>query len=209
MFRLLRYIFLTLLISLGLPVVVWFAGYLIFCVSISSFTTEEPEDHLDAAIVLTGGSNRINYGLDLLAHEKVRYLFVSGVHEGVTLKKLLQLWGGDISKIDSQTVILGREAGNTLSNALEAAIWVDDYKVQDGYLITSTYHMPRSLLEFRHTVPGTLLVPYAVEPKDFSVSSPYYWKVAFIEYNKFLITLYRILFYPEEVRPLPLPQGLT
>jgi len=203
MFRLIRYIIWTLLVSIGGPILLWLAGFLIFCGSISSFRTSPPEEHLDAAIVLTGGSNRVNHGFDLLAEEKVRYLLVSGVHEGVKIDDLLKLWGGKISKVDKQSVTLGREAGNTLGNALEAAVWIEDYKVQDGYLITSTYHMPRSLLEFRHALPGVVLVPYAVEPKDFTVERPNYWKTAFIEYNKFLVTLYRILVYPDEIRPLP------
>ncbi|HPQ50133.1 MAG: YdcF family protein [Alphaproteobacteria bacterium] len=194
---------LTLLVTIGLPVLCWSAGFLIFCATISSLSTEPPDRSLDAAIVLTGGSNRVSQGFDLLASHKVRYLLVSGVHSGVTLDDLLKLWGGDKKAIDPLDVTLGREAGNTIGNALEASNWIESNKIKEVYLITSNYHIPRSLLEFRHVLPATPLVPYAVQPQDFSPDHGVYWKTAFLEFHKLLVSLYRVLIHPDEKQPFP------
>ncbi len=193
----------TLLVTVGLPVLCWIAGFLIYCVSVNYIPTSPPSSQLDAAIVLTGGSNRVSQGFELLAEHKVKYLLISGVHSGVTLDDLVKLWGGKKSLIDPEVVTLGREAGNTIGNALEASDWVKKNDIKEAYVITSNYHMPRSLLEFRHELPETHLVPYAVQPEDFLWTEPLYWKTAFLEFHKLVVSLYRVLIHPNEKQPIP------
>jgi uncharacterized SAM-binding protein YcdF (DUF218 family) len=48
------------------------------------------ERFTDAIVVLTGGSGRLNAGLELLAAGRARTLFVSGVNDGVEVRELLR-----------------------------------------------------------------------------------------------------------------------
>ncbi|OIN87008.1 MAG: hypothetical protein AUJ12_03720 [Alphaproteobacteria bacterium CG1_02_46_17] len=193
----------TLLVTVGVPLLCWTCGFLIYCASINYIPTSPPTPELDAAIVLTGGSNRVSQGFELLAEHKVKYLLISGVHSGVTLSDLLKLWNGDMTQIDQKAVTLGREAGNTIGNAVEASDWIKKNNIEEVYIITSNYHMPRSLLEFRHELPQTHLVPYAVQPEDFLWTQPLYWKTAFLEFHKLVISLYRVLIHPNAKQPIP------
>lgn len=203
MFKVLRYIIMTFAVTVGVPAGTWLCGFGLFLFSIGYIGSAQPEQPLDAAIVLTGGSNRVSQGFDLLAAGKVKYLLVSGVHNGVKLSDLLDLWHGNRRKIDTASVTLGREAGNTIGNAIEAADWIKAHGINDAYIITSTYHMPRALLEFRHIDRQVPLVPYAVQPSDFSTESGIYWKTVFLEYNKLLISVYRVVMHPHERQPFP------
>jgi uncharacterized SAM-binding protein YcdF (DUF218 family) len=57
---------------------------------------------------------------------------------------------------------MGYAAEDTSGNAMEARGWA----ARNGYasliIVTSNYHMPRSLLEFERAMPGMRLVPHAV-----------------------------------------------
>lgn len=203
MFKAIRYMILTIIVTVGAPLLVWGGGFAIFVGAMSYLASDHPAGQVDAAIVLTGGSNRVNQGFDLLAAGKVRYLLVSGVHSGVKLNELVTLWNGNSARINAANVTLGREADNTIGNAIEAAHWMKDHDIREAYLITSTYHMPRALLEFRHEMKNLTLVPYAVEPSDFSSETDLYWKTAFLEYNKLLVSLYRVVIHPREKQPIP------
>ncbi len=202
MLKILRYALLTLIVTVGLPLSVWASGFIIFCGTMSSMMQPLNPDHMDAAIVLTGGTNRVEKGLDLLSSGTVSYLLVSGVHKDVTLPALISQ-SGYKGRIDKSRITLGREAGNTIGNARESFDWVTQNNIHDAYVVTSTYHMARALLEFRHVLPAARLVPYPVEPVDFSPTKRIYWKTAFVEYHKLLVTVYRVLLYPNETQPIP------
>ncbi len=188
----------------GVPLFFWVAGFIVFSGTINIMEAPQTSNKIDAAIVLTGGTNRVDRGLDLLSAGKVNFLLVSGVHKDVKLSDLMTLWGykGDIPK---KKVTLGHEAGNTIGNAIEARSWVVKNHIGSAYVITSNYHMPRALLEFRHALSGIALVPYPVRPQNFSPLQAIYWRTSFIEYHKFLVSVYRIVIYPNETEPIPPP----
>lgn len=139
----------------------------------------------DAIIVVTGGAHRINAALDLLAKDKADQLFISGVNKNVSLHNLLDIWGGDRRKVDC-CITLGKTAINTDSNAHEARSWLADKNVHSLRLVTSDYHMARTLLAFRHKIPDILIIPYPVKSKDTGLNS---MAIGFYEYNKTLLTL--------------------
>ena len=62
--------------------------------------------------------------------------------------------------------MLGHTADNTVGNALETAVWMQ----QEGYrslrLVTSWYHMHRSLLEFGRAMPRVRVVAHPVFAHD-------------------------------------------
>ena len=71
----------AILIVLAASAVAWALGF----VSFASTLPQEPPDEsitTDAIVVFTGGSLRLEAGLQLLAAGKARKLFISGVHRG-------------------------------------------------------------------------------------------------------------------------------
>lgn len=200
MAKILRIIFVTLAISIGLPLCLWLAGFVVFTVTIYTMSEPTPPQEVDAAIVLTGGSNRISQGFDLLAKSKTKNLLVSGVHKDVRKADLLRDY---TPQLPDCCITLGYEAGNTIGNAIEAREWLDKNKANSVYLITATYHMPRALLEFHHTLTGIKVIPYPVTPEGFSPDQDIFWKTSFVEYHKTMMSVVRILAYPRETNPLP------
>ncbi|MBP9050510.1 MAG: hypothetical protein KBF91_04765, partial [Alphaproteobacteria bacterium] len=66
-----------------------------------------------------------------------------------------------------------------------------------------TYHMPRALLEFHHVLPDVEFMPYPVQPEHFSTEDRRFWMVNFIEYNKLLVAVFRVVLFPKETSSIP------
>lgn len=164
---------------------VWFAATL-------PTEVAEPERRTDAVIVLTGGSDRIVEGLRLLAAGKADKLLISGVHPGVKQAELLALLPELPAEL-SDRVVLGYAAGNTIGNADEAAQWMHEEGYHSLRLVTASYHMPRSLLEFRRAMPGVTIVPHPVVSthirQDAWWENPGSASLLVGEYLKYLATL--------------------
>lgn len=94
--------------------------------------------------VLTGGKNRIQLALDSVKKFRAKNVFISGVYKTTTLSDILQN-----KEIGDVSVILGYEALNTEGNAREIRGIVDDLGMNEIVLVTSDYHMFRSLYEVR------------------------------------------------------------
>lgn len=203
MIYLLKKIWVALKWVILLPIAVWLFGFVIFLAAVYFASPPNPLPELDAAIVLTGGSNRVDQGLELLASKKVRNLMITGVHKGVTPADLVKLWPGDKSKIAESDITLGYDAINTIGNALESTDWVKSHHIDAAYIITANYHIPRAMLEFRHLMPSVKLKAYPVKPTDFDWDKKLFWKTNLIEYHKILISLYRVIIHPSETAVLP------
>jgi len=132
---------------------VWFAGQIPDAVADRTTRT-------DAIIVLTGGQGRLETGLDLLGRDLADRLFVSGVYRGVDVKTLLGLVRSASADLEDRIGI--GDAANTTGNAEETAEWVRRNGVRSIRLVTSSYHMPRSLAEFRHALPDIEIVPHPI-----------------------------------------------
>ena len=119
----------------------------------------------DAVVVLTGGSARIAEGLDLLAAEKGKRLLISGVNEDTSVEAIKAI-NTDHAALFDCCIDVERAAMDTIGNARETAKWVSDKGYTSLILVTSSYHMPRSLLEFRRTMPNLRISahPVIVEP---------------------------------------------
>ncbi|MDB5410368.1 MAG: hypothetical protein JWL84_5280 [Rhodospirillales bacterium] len=149
----------------------WLAGLVWFADSIPD-QVADPETVTDAIVVLTGGSQRLNSGLELLAAGKAKKLFVSGVHQGVELAELLRVQHHPEDWITC-CITLGHAADNTLGNALETAAWMKQEKFRSLRLVTAGYHMRRSLLEFRRAMPEIQIIAHPVFPEQ--VKQAYWW----------------------------------
>jgi uncharacterized SAM-binding protein YcdF (DUF218 family) len=182
----------------ALLVIAYAIGFLWF-VTLLPIQVDDGARPTDAIVVLTGGSDRLGVALDLLADEKGRKLFVSGVYRGVDVRQLLDLSQHAPEDL-SCCVVLGYEADNTRGNAVETAAWMKEQGFASLRLVTATYHMPRSLLEFRRLMPDIEIIPHPVFPEHFKRDDWWMWpgssSLLITEYSKYLVALVRGHFDP-------------
>ncbi len=148
----------------------------------------------DAIVVLTGGSGRLNAGLDLLSKDLAGLMFVSGVYRGIDVRKLLQVTRRDPLGLEKRISI--GNAVNTRENAEETAKWVRQKAIKSLRLVTAAYHMPRSRLEFASVMPSVEIVPHPVFPEHVKQNEWWAWPgtaaLMASEYNKYLMGWVRL-----------------
>ena len=171
---------LILLISL------WVIGFILFS-SYAIGIKYRPLKSAEAIVALTGGSDRIKEAIQLLKDSKADRLFISGVNENVTGYHLLK----EVEPKWQEKIELGYWAKTTRMNAIETAEWIKKNNISSIILVTSFYHMPRSLLEINRILPDLEITPFAVFPKSFEentnwLHTRYAWQL-FLEYHKFLV----------------------
>ena len=172
-------------------ILTWVIGLLWFTTLLPQEVADRTSE-TDAIVVLTGGSDRLEEGLELLEAGRAEKLFVSGVYRGVEVRHLLDAFRQSQAGLEC-CIALGYEADNTSGNAAETATWLK----QEGYaslrLVTAAYHMPRSLLEFRRMMPDVEIIPHPVFPKNFRQNDWWRWpgsaSLLMSEYNKYLIAV--------------------
>ncbi len=169
--------------------IAWTAGLFRFAAAIPA-QVADPTTRTDAIVVLTGGSGRLAAGLALLSEDKAEKLFVSGVYRGVDVDKLLELSQRTPEELRC-CVEIGHSAGNTAGNAAETAAWVIGQGYRSLRIVTSNYHMPRTLLEFRRVLPDVVLIPHPVFPENVKQDRWWAWpgtaSLIISEYNKILL----------------------
>ena len=168
---------------------IWFSGLLWFSKQVPS-DGEAPTAKTDAIVVLTGGTGRLDMGLLLLEKKFAKQLFVSGVARGVDVSTLLSVAQRAPKELEC-CISVGYRAYDTVGNAEEAASWVRSRNVKSIRLVTASYHMPRSLIEFRYAMPTMQIVPHPVHPPQFKRSQWWLWpgtaSLLASEFNKYLI----------------------
>ncbi len=135
---------------------------------------ENPSSPTDAVVVLTGGSDRLRAGFELLALKRAKKLFVSGVYRGVDVAELLRMSRQAPKELEC-CVVLGYTADDTAGNAQETAQWMAKENFRSLRLVTASYHMQRSLLEFRRAMPAITVIPHPVFPKNFKGEGWWLW----------------------------------
>ena len=148
----------------------------------------------DAIVVLTGGSLRLQTGIDLLREGKGRALFVSGVDRRVDRDELLRLAGSDAPPWLACCVTVGHRAENTIGNAAETARWMRQQGFHSLRLVTAWYHMPRSRLEFERAMPQVAIIAHPVFPERVRQQRWWAWRgtaaLLIGEYAKYLAALF-------------------
>ncbi|HEX4615834.1 MAG TPA: YdcF family protein [Stellaceae bacterium] len=176
----------------------WLGGLLWFATPPAADTRAAATD---AIVVLTGGSLRLQSGIDLLREGKGRKLFVSGVNHQVDLDDLL-----GVSRHTPEAaapdwalccIVLGHQADDTFGNAQETAQWIRGQGFRSLRLVTAWYHMPRSLLEFDRAMPEVDIVAHPVFPDQVKQERWWAWRgtaaLLVNEYVKYLGALARPL----------------
>ena len=184
------------LILIGLVfILTWVIGLVIFIYSIPSKKDPINLEGTEAIVVLTGGSMRIEEGFNIFYTSDAKKILVSGVGSGVKindLKKIVKEIGQD-GKIDHEKIVLGSIAKNTASNAKEAKIFMSLNNFKSLRLVTSNYHIKRSLLVFKNQMPGIRIIPHPVCSDNFKKNKQDSILLAINEYNKLIGTLFIIL----------------
>ena len=164
--------------ALSVPLLAWLLGFAVFAVTLPGpQRTDVPGE---AAVVFTGGPKRIPRGLQELARGEVARLFVSGVAREVRPRELAAEYDVPL-RLFRCCVELGREAGDTRGNAVEAAGWLARRRVTRARLITTDWHMPRAAFELRREVGPAVAVRVDAVP-----SEPTLWSL-WTEYNKYAL----------------------
>src|SRR5262244_3420780 len=179
------------------PVIAFLAlivGFLWFMLHIPN--EESRLDHAaDGIVALTGGASRIADAVELLASGRGRRLLITGVAPTTNTAELIRLvpdherWFGCCIDLDYTAV-------NTVGNAAQTSRWARERGFRSLVVVTSSYHMPRALLEIGHRLPDVTLIPFPVITEQHRAEP--WWSnvgtartVAF-EYLKFIVAAARI-----------------
>jgi uncharacterized SAM-binding protein YcdF (DUF218 family) len=164
--------------------------------TISGYSNSDKQVNTEAIIVLTGGSNRIDTGLELLKINSSKRLFITGVNSNIAkVIDVLKIFSSLPLALQSQ-IEFGQKATNTFENVLEVKEWLELNKVNSITLVTSSYHIPRSLLIFKDGLPGIGLEAYPVFSNRFKNQD--WWKdkksiIFFLkEYTKYSLVFAKI-----------------
>lgn len=185
-------------VALALPIaagIVLGLGYVRFA---SGIVGHEPggAPRTDAIVVVTGGSQRVGDAIGLLGAERGSRLLISGVNEKTGREELAKL-NPSARELLGCCVDLDYRARNTIGNAIEARRWQRKHDFDSLLVVTSNYHMPRTIAEFTHAMPGVRLVPHPVVTDQIDTGG--WWnswstiRVLMPEYAKYLAARLRSL----------------
>lgn len=172
----------------------WFCGFIWFGQKINEYNDYDLKS-TDAIVVLTGGRNRIARAIELVNDNIAEHLFISGVEKNTSLNDIVKELKLPIN--NPEKVELGYNATNTIGNAREIKEWIENNNIKSVRLITSNYHIPRSLAELKAY---KLPLDIEVTPVYSENVASYWWqswgtfKFIFQEYNKYLVVVLRNLF---------------
>lgn len=187
-----------LLTILTLAAVLW-AGALVWFVNAMPSQALPPEDKVEALVVLTGGQGRVEHGLAMLAEGAAPVLLISGVGEHVTEEEILNEHATDEIRNriyeHGGEIVLDHIARSTVSNADQSAAFIRERNIHSIRLITASYHMKRSIQEFRVASPDIEILPDPVFPEGFRRDQ--WWehentrRLVFSEFYKYFAVLLR------------------
>jgi uncharacterized SAM-binding protein YcdF (DUF218 family) len=169
-------------------------GFVVF----ASTAMREPDPNTgkaDGIVVLTGGESRIVEAARLLKQGRAQRLLISGVNAQTRQQDLQRVSGLNEQQFNC-CVDLGYTALDTVGNATEARTWAEARKFDSLIVVTSNYHMPRSLAELGLVLPNTRLIPHPVKPR--TMASDAWWlnftttRNLVAEYLKFLPSAARL-----------------
>lgn len=178
----------VLKISLGALVAAIALGFVAFALIVMR-TPDPTLAKADGIVVLTGGETRILEGARLLREGHGNRLLISGVNRHTGRQDLIRISGLGEQQFNC-CVDIGYSALNTIGNADEARSWAEAMRYDTLIVVTSSYHMPRSIAELARELPKTTLIAHPVQPPGFSDGAwwlrPRTARVLVSEYLKFL-----------------------
>ena len=169
-------------------------GFLFFAARIVE-ATAPVDPHAEGIVVLTGGSARIDGALQLLAERRASRLLISGVNPVVNRQTLAGKVANDLDGVLACCVDLDHQALDTIGNAAETRAWAEAKGFTSLIVVTSDYHMPRSMVELAGAMPNMRLIPYPVVNPELHLAdwwrNPSAFALLVREYGKYLAALAR------------------
>lgn len=174
--------------AVGVILFAFLGGFIIFASSISRYTPDAGVG-AEGIVVLTGGEHRLSEAARLLAEGRGKRLLISGANRVATAEDLHRKSGLD-TQLFQCCVDIGYAAHDTVGNADETRAWAKAHGFSKLIIVTSSYHMPRTLTELGRTMPRVTLIPYPVVSRNLRTEG--WWmhfataRLLFSEYVKFL-----------------------
>lgn len=169
-------------------VLAFVGGFVLFAAVVARFAPAATP-RADAIVVLTGGELRVAAAANLLKDGRGARLLISGVNRQTSVEDLKRV-SGLPDALFTCCVDIDYAAHTTSDNADQTKAWAEARKLKTLIVVTSSYHMPRSLTELRRTLPGVVLVPHPVVSNKVHTqrwwTDAYTMRVLFSEYVKFL-----------------------
>jgi uncharacterized SAM-binding protein YcdF (DUF218 family) len=189
-------------------------GILIFWAGFSLFVWRVPKAEVtlgrnaDGIVVVTGGALRIADAVELLSVGRGKRLLISGVNPTTTIREIARLMP-EYEPLIFCCVDLDHSAVNTVGNAVETQHWVKALGFRSLIVVTSNYHMPRTMAELAWHLPDVELIPFPVV----TMHAGPVWTMAsarllFSEYLKSIFSQIRMRLAPAPA-PTDLASGAT
>ncbi|MCB1487794.1 MAG: YdcF family protein [Bauldia sp.] len=164
-------------------------GFVAFARTVT-VATAPADPRAEGIVVLTGGSARIAGALGLLAEGRAKRLLISGVNPAVSRDTLAAMVGSDLRPVLDCCVDLDH-ARDTIENAQLTQRWIEKQGFKSLIVVTSDYHMPRSMAELGGAMPDVELISFPVSNPDLKLGDwwrdPATFELLAREYGKFLV----------------------
>lgn len=135
------------------------SGFVWYSYQIKNCANIKTPQKSDGIVVLTGGANRIQTAFSLMDKKLGERLLITGVNKRTSKKAIFNALNRDILTSNIK-VDLDHLALDTIGNAKETAQWVEAHDYKKLIIVTSDFHLTRSLLEFKQAMPKIELIPY-------------------------------------------------
>ena len=182
------------LATLVILALIWAVGLVAFGQRVARMTPTGEPPVADAVVALTGASDlRLETAVWLLERGKGKTLLISGVNRKATPEEVMKVIGAPSSL--QGRIKLGYSALDTIGNAGEITAWARARHYKHLIVVTSDYHMPRTLLLLHAAMPEATLTPYPLVTS--LVDARHWWRRSgdarrlTIEYCKYLAILAR------------------
>ena len=170
-------------LSIGIACIIYLCGFVVFVQNLPKEESSFSADDTDGLIVFTGGSNRIETALNFLEKGYGKPILISGVHPDVTKHTLLK----DIDPKHAPFVTIDYKSLSTKENVQTTKEWTTKHHLKHIGIITSYYHIPRSLFYLKEYGLENTVSIYPVFPEKMPMS------FMFREYSKYILARLYIL----------------
>lgn len=181
----------------ALVICIALGGFIRFVEDVANLEQPTSLSDTDAIVVLTGGSGRLPVAIELLEKNAGKRLFMSGVNPATSDTALRKVAGASVSLFNC-CVDVGRDAKDTIGNGKEIAKWAKEHDFKKLIVVTSNYHMLRSLYELGSVANDIELTAFPVINTDLKTNkwyqNPDITRLLINEYAKLNLAYFRVFF---------------